>query len=314
VELGADFSAGPGDGQWQSIAPRASLNVSTRTALEFIYAGQAERDGFSTLDYTVARVKRTLVQTDRSGVFGTFGAALARRSYSPVQAGFSPLVFPVEYSINPAVGVGAEIELGAHVALRTEAEYLIGPETRLRFSGGVSVPLGRYPNRSRADDSLALAASPAGLVRPGQTVWISSKDGREWKGEIAHRSLQGLTIRHAGGGTSIALEDIQTIDATDRLTNGMINGALAGGVSGGVFGAIAARVWCEGDAGCIPLGAMVFGGIGAGIGTLTGAVIDSFHERRRPLYDARVSARRPSVLVAPVVGRQSAGVVGTVTW
>ena len=314
VEVGVDLTAGPGDGEWQSIAPRVSFNFDSRSALEAVYAPQADREGFSTLDYGIVRVKRTLVQTDRGGVFGTLGGALARRTYAPVLTRQSSLLFPPDHSINAAVGLGAERELGAHAAVRAEVEYLIGPQTRLRFGGGLTIPIGRYADRSRADDSLAVSASPAGLVRAGQTVWIVSKDGREWKGEVGDRSLRGLTIRHARGTTAIALDDILTIDGPDSLSDGLINGAIAGGSAGAVLGWIGGQAWCEGDSGCIPFGMLVVGGIGAGIGSRTGAIADSFHERRRPIYDARVPARGLNVAVAPVVARHALGLAGAVNW
>ena len=200
---------------------RVSININTRSAVEAIYAPQSDRDGFSVLDYGIVRVKRTLVHTDWGGVFGTLGGAFARRRYSARPVGAVSADLPVEYSINAAIGIGAERELGAHAApfaRRPNTSSAPTPacdsaEVSPFRSGGTPTALAQT-TRSRCRRRLPAACAPARLCGSCRRTAASGK------GRSADRSLQGLTIRHARGSTAIALDDILTIDGTDPCPTG----------------------------------------------------------------------------------------------
>ena len=315
VEVGVDVSAGPGaDGDWGSIGPRLGLNFNARTALEISLAPQTSRGSFSSVDYGFVQLKQRLHAFDRAALFGTLGVAPSRQVFSDELARPYPASYPTSYSFGPAFGFGTEVEVGPHLALRAETQYVLSQRSLLRFVGGATVPIGRFPDRSRTADSPELAASPAGLVRIGQTVWVTSSDGREVKGEVVSRTIQGLTMRHPRGAVSVAMPDIRRIEVTDGLGDGIAVGSITGGITGGVLGWIGGLAWCEGEDGCRAFSTLLLGGLGTGIGALAGAVVDSFRDTRRPLFDAARPSAGLRVDLGPVVSSGGAGVSGTIRW
>ncbi len=315
MEIGAEMSGGPGaDGEWRALGPRLGVNFNSRTALEVSLSPQLSRDRFSWVDYGLVQVKRSLHAFDRGSLFGTLGVAGSRQQYSDELRGPYPQSYPTQYAFGPVFGFGAELEVAPRLALRAETQYILSQRSLLRFTGGVTMPLGRYVDRSRALDTPELAASPIGRVSLGQTVWVTASDGREIKGEVVSRSLQGLTVRHAMGAVSVAMPEIRKIEITDGLGDGIAVGGVTGGITGGVLGFLGGRAWCEGGADCQVFSSLLIGGLGAGIGTLAGAVVDSFRDTRRPLYDAASRAGKPTIVLSPIVSKDTAGVGGAIRW
>ena len=131
-------------------------------------------------------------------------------------------------------------------------------------------------------------------VRVGGTVWVAMKDGREINGTVFSVSPALMELNVAGQQISIAMRDVLKIEAHDPVWDGVRKGAIAGGITGGILSGLAAydsrcRNRCGShysvarDVG----GAVVaFGGIGAGIGALTGALFDGILGRRRLVYSS----------------------------
>jgi hypothetical protein len=314
IELGGELSAGPGaDGDWQALGARIGVNFNERTALEVAVAPQLNRDDFTRVDYGFVQLKRSLHTFDRGSLFGTLGISQSRQDFPGQYSDPFPDSYPTNYSWGPAFGFGAEIEVAPYLGLRGDVQYILSQDSLLRFVGGATIPMGRYRDRSRALDPPELAASPAGRVRLGQTVWVTSADGREVKGEVVARSLQGLTIRHAFGSVAVSMPEIRKIEITDGLGDGIAVGAITGGITGGVMGWILGGAWCEGGEGCQAFSSLLIGGLGTGVGSLAGAIVDSFRDTRRPLFDAG-SRHGLHISVAPVLAQRQAGIGGAISW
>jgi hypothetical protein len=242
-------------------------------------------------------------------LFGVLGVSRATRYFDNPE-------FPVgpQTSWGPTFGFGAEVPLLAYLRARGEVQYALSQEALLRFSGGVSVPLGgRFLTSSDADRVVA-SAGPAGQVSLGQTVWIVTSAGRRVHGEVIERTTDRVTLSHRGGATSMATSEIQQIDATDHLLNGVLIGAAVGAAGGGTLGIMGSRVWCEGSDSCVVLGTMLLGGLGGGIGTLAGAIVDSFRDAPREVYRRGTAPAGSTVALTPVVTARGVGAAGVITW
>jgi hypothetical protein len=317
VEGGVDFSAGPhGDGGWSSLGVRAKLNVNSRTAIEGTYSPDNDRDGFSQVDYSTVQVRRSLHTFGGGSLYGGLGVAFGAHTFrEPPFPGLTPGFSFRSHSAGPSFSFGGELEVAPYLALRGETQYVLSDDSVLRFTGGASVPLGgRYPGRGVTIDAPSLARTPIARLRSGQSVWITTADGREYHGEVASRAPDSLTLRHPGGATAIATSDIDRIEAPDTLTNGILVGMGSGGTAGAVLGGIIGDLVCEESSGCAVIGALFVGGMGAGIGGLVGAIADSVRDNRRPIYDRRGPRTGARLFFSPVVSRDVAGVTGTVRW
>ena len=158
---------------------------------------------------------------------------------------------------------------------------------------------------------------PGEVVRTGQTVEVIDDQGRETTGKISLVSQAALHIVRDGRTTEIPFERItQIARPTDSLANGALIG-LAAGVAFGVVGATVGTDDCDDYADyfgpCyegprfIIASALVFGGIGAGIGVAIDAMIR--HDRIVYRRDAGLTAR-----VVTIVGRGRTGAVMMVRW
>jgi hypothetical protein len=166
----------------------------------------------------------------------------------------------------------------------------------------------------------AHAQSPSRLgevVRKGQTVQVIDDEGREITGKVSLVSQAALHLVRDGTATEIPFARITQIA---RPTDSLANGALIGLAAGSAFGVVAATAgttdcdesseyWgpCFGGPRFIVGSALIFGGIGAGIGV----GIDALVRHNRIVYrrDAKPTAR-----FVPMVGRGRVGAVMTLGW
>jgi hypothetical protein len=316
VEVGADVSgAAQGDGPWTSLGGRLRLNFDRRTAVEGIFSPERGPDDYWQADYVTVQVRRSLHTWDGGVLFGALGATVGHHTFREVPApGREPLYTFTSRSLGPSFSFGTEVEVAPYLAFRAETQYVLSDDSMLRFSGGVSVPIGgRYPGRDNTESKASLARTPLAQVRSGQHAWITVADGREYAGEVVSRGPDAVTLRHRRGATSIATADIVRIDAPDRLLNGIMIGMGAGGAAGGVLGGILGDFVCESSNGCVTVGALLVGGMGAGMGSLIGAMVDGIRDNRRPVYD-RSATPRAQVTLAPVLSRDKRGVAAIIRW
>lgn len=156
--------------------------------------------------------------------------------------------------------------------------------------------------------SLAYAQQLAGtfdqlrvLVKPGDTLTITDGSGHRLRGKLVDLSASSLVLEASGTRRQFQDTEVGTIEK--RGSDSLKNGALIGlSIGGGLFGsAIAAAT---GDAGLAALGAVIYGGIGAGIGV----GVDALVEGPRVIYAAAASGPR-TFQIAPILSRSRKGVL-----
>src|SRR5262249_13590725 len=154
-------------------------------------------------------------------------------------------------------------------------------------SVGVSVPLGRY-QRVTQPRSLLYESTE---LRPGQHVWITLSDGRTVTGAVGQVTDATVEVRDRSQSTYVSLYEIRRIQIPDSINDGVSLGGKIGAGAGAALGVMGAMALCEyGCHGSDTLGVAAVGGVFAGLGWLTGAMIgaiaDSLHETRHTVFDA----------------------------
>ena len=140
-------------------------------------------------------------------------------------------------------------------------------------------------------------------LRPGDTIWVTDAQGREVKGQILSLAPDQLTLE--GGARAFAGPDVKAI--TVRRHDSLGNGALIGlGIGGGLTAVACLASAEEGDAPWCAAAALVYGGLGAGIGVGIDALMPG---KKIIAYRAPGSGGAPHarLSIAPVVTRQSKG-------
>ena len=135
-------------------------------------------------------------------------------------------------------------------------------------------------------------------VRPGMTVWITDRGGREEKTRIV--SVSGDTVLTTSDEETQRLRTADIMRVRARRSDWVLDGALIGAgaaVASGLLLCRATEPWenCRDDFG--PM--LRIGAIGAGIG----AGIDALIRGRKVIYEAGA----PRVQAAPIVSRRGAG-------
>lgn len=143
------------------------------------------------------------------------------------------------------------------------------------------------------------------LVKPGDTLTVVDDSGRRVEGKVSSLSASVLSMTVAGTPRQFLDSEVNRIEkrGPDSLRNGALIGlAIGGGI--GAAGMIALAVTAESHPGAfVATAALMYAGIGAGIGT----GIDALIEGRRVIY-ARSGSPRSSLMVAPLLGRTRKGV------
>ena len=290
--------------------PVVGWNIDPRTAIEASADFQKTASGFGTQQRRLVNVqlKRSLISEGNGRLFATIGGAGGWERTQPAYHGDFPNGQKVILGIarrrdvgGLTVGAGYDHVLNTHLALSAEAQILIGRYgPAIRTLVGVSTPLGHFRPS---------AALPGG--RPGQTVWITTRDGRSWKGLLTDMSSTSVSVTREGALTTLSLADIRRIEAPDKVFDGIGKGALIG-ASAGLPLFIYGMTACGNDSECAGYAALygfAWSGIGAGVGALIGGIADSLHEGRRTIFEG------PSPLtVAPMITRHGAGIGAVIRW
>ena len=140
-------------------------------------------------------------------------------------------------------------------------------------------------------------------LRPGDTIWVTDAQGREVKGEIVDLAPDSLTLK-AGPARRFGPADATLI--RQRRHDPLWNGALIGFAVGGGLGLGMGNFSGSWDWGDAATGAVIFGGIGAGIGVGFDALIPG---KKQVVYRAPGpgAASHARLSIAPVVTRRSKG-------
>jgi len=143
------------------------------------------------------------------------------------------------------------------------------------------------------------------LVRPGDTLTVTDSAGARVRGKLTELSAASLSLDVSGARKLFLDSQVDTI--AKRVPDSLKNGALIGlAIGAGLFGpAVGAAT---GDWGYAAIGALMYGGLGAGIGVGVDAMIEGPH-----VIYARASPKPPSISIAPARAGAGKGIVATVT-
>ena len=143
------------------------------------------------------------------------------------------------------------------------------------------------------------------LVKPGDTLTVVDGSGQRVQGKVSSLSASALALTVSGKTRQFLNTDIDTIEkrGSDSLRNGALTGFAIGGLIGAA-GMIGLAETTDHVAAYVAVGALMYGGIGAGIGT----GIDALIEGRRVIYASSTSAGT-KLTVAPIFSRARKGVL-----
>lgn len=148
--------------------------------------------------------------------------------------------------------------------------------------------LSALPPAAALGQPAATAASLAGRLESGDTIFVLDTMSREVRGVFGELTGSGITLMVDGKIRELPFSEVRRVTryGGDPLWNGVLIGAAVGGLSGAAFGGAAPAVG----------GAVFYGGIGA--------LVDMVRKGRVVVYDTP----RPSVTVTPLVGPGRRGV------
>ena|SRR5436190_9963563 len=174
---------------------------------------------------------------------------------------------------------------------------------------GLTLALCVCLSRLAGAQGLPPSADRTSAVRMGQTVWVTTGDGREVHGKIGSLSATEIGVRTDRSVTPIKWTEVRLIQGRDSNLDGLMAGAIVGGLAGGLPVGLFLGIY--GECPCSDSTALVarYAALGAGIGAAIGFAADIQGIGRRQLY--RASA---SVSVAPVLLPARVGFAATVQW
>jgi hypothetical protein len=143
------------------------------------------------------------------------------------------------------------------------------------------------------------------LVKAGDTLTVTDTAGQPVRGKLVNLSSSSLRLNVSGTTREFQKVDVNTI--TKRGSDSLKNGALIGVIIGGGFGVVGMAVAAaqgDADAAFFVGAALVYGGMGAGIG----AGVDALIEGQRVIY-ANPGSPRARLSVAPVLRGPRKGVL-----
>ena len=141
------------------------------------------------------------------------------------------------------------------------------------------------------------------LVKPGDELTLTDVAGQRVQGTLTGLSISALELDVAGTRRAFVGSDVDTVEkrGSDSLKNGALIGISIGAGFAGAAGALITQDWAY-----TAVAALIYGGIGAGIGV----GVDALIEGRRVIY-AR-SSPATSFHVAPILSRSRKGVLFSV--
>ena len=149
------------------------------------------------------------------------------------------------------------------------------------------------------------------VAKPGRQLAVTDQGGQEVKGRVVDLGLDSFAIQTKGQRRDLRYAETVRIDRVDSLRNGALFGLMVGGGLGAIavadspcdpslFGGCG-----EPDGGNYVATALVFGGLGAAVGTGIDALIGG----TRTIY-----RRGGSVQVRPALHRTAVGAMVSVRW
>jgi hypothetical protein len=230
-----------------------------------------------------------------------------------------PVALNLTYAHQPPTSVlytaGVEVPIGRRVSAFGQAHF---DAYARHYQGGVRVALRSVDEVTPTRLSViprrpAAAGQPPGeelrLTR-GMPLWVTTVDGVERSGELLALSADEVSLRTPTGTIAVPFARVQRIDKQDSIKNGLLSGALIG--AGGMFvTALAAGFFGGADESPDAAGGLALSAMGAGIGALAGAGIDTLIKGRKTVF---IAAGPRAVSVAPIARTHGAGIGVSLRW
>jgi len=154
--------------------------------------------------------------------------------------------------------------------------------------------------------SPAVAQDLESVIKPGDTVFITDRQGHETSGTLTLLSTDTLRIAAAGIEREVPRRDVGRVEKPDPLWNGALIGAgiFAFGFAGGSGASCSPRCGTA-----VPLGAIA----GAGLGALLGAAIDKAIPGRSLVYESAEAGLPPRRGQYTAIGAAAGASAGLIT-
>jgi len=118
-----------------------------------------------------------------------------------------------------------------------------------------------------------LIAIPAAAQSPGDMVFVTDRNGVQTRGRLLGLSPEAVTLGVDGQEGTIPSSGVGRVEKRDSLWNGILIGAVPGALVGMAGAGASCSPHCGRD---VPLGGLVVGAIGAGIGALIDSGIHGY--------------------------------------
>ena len=112
-----------------------------------------------------------------------------------------------------------------------------------------------------------------GKVQSGDKIFVTDRQGRQTGGRFLRASVEELVLGEGAHEIMIPLSTIGRVEKRDSVWNGMLIGAAPSALVGMGAAGASCSPHCGRD---VTVGALVFGGIGAGIGALVDSTIPGY--------------------------------------
>lgn len=136
-----------------------------------------------------------------------------------------------------------------------------------------------------------LVSIPAAAQNPGDTIFVTDRNGIQTDGVLLRRAPEGLTLLVDGQERLIPAESAGRVEKRDSLWNGMLIGSAPGLLIGVMGAGLSCSPHCARD---VSLAALINGAIGAGIGALIDSQIAGYSGVSGPSLSPPNARRTPA--------------------
>ena len=312
IEIGATLGTSADS---PTFGPVVAVNFGPRDALEFSAAFSAKKRQQGSDDLYTVNYRRTVYRANRGAIAVTAGGSFLKSEWH-TQSRIGGVLYQSDWRASSRAvtfGVGGSWDFTRRLTFRAGYQIHLGPETTNRLSAALVVPVGARPATAgtrtmRVQAAEMSRADPMVRLRAGQTVWVTTADGREIRADVVSVSADSLELAQNRSTVQLDRSAIHRIETADGIADGLLRGLLIGVGAGAGLTLLACSGGCYEYTGLYTMISML---AGAGTGALVGTLGDSVIEHRRVVYGASSTIR---LRVAPALSPTSAGVRATLQW
>lgn len=137
---------------------------------------------------------------------------------------------------------------------------------------------------------VVLVSIPASAQNVGDRIFVTDRNGVQTVGRLLRLSPEELVLRVDGQDQTIPSRASGRVEKRDPLSNGMLIGAVPWALLGMATAGASCSPRCSRE---VPIGGVVFGGIGAGIGALIDSRIHGYSSVSGPSLGPANARRTP---------------------